>query len=206
MPDRVVVFSDEQNVYNEARRAFFEENDHYTRRNTNPYDLAKLLTDKKPTGHSNDRILQEVRIYTGMPSPAREPTIAAAVQRRVEAWKLAGVTVITRPLRYLTPTSKGDQKGIDVAMAIDIVDLALADVYDVGILCCVDQDMHPVLEFVGKNCPEVRLEVSTWRSDKHSRQVRVAGVYNWNHRLGYADYQAVCDHTNYSAAPMNLNE
>jgi uncharacterized LabA/DUF88 family protein len=200
MPDRVMVFIDEQNVYREARRAFFDEdNDHYIKGNFSPFDLATLLVGRQPIAQTSERVLQEVRVYTGMPVSEREPVVAAAVQRRVAAWTASGATVITRPLRYLTATSKGEQKGIDVAIALDVVDLAVAGAYDVGVICSVDTDMHPAIELVAQRAPSVRIEASTWWSDKHQKKIRIAGMTIWNHRLVLTDYQSICDHKSYTA-------
>ena len=87
------------------------------------------------------------------------------------------------------------EKGIDVALAIDYVRLAMERRYDVGILFSRDTDLVPCLETV----MDLRLahpEVSTWEG---SERLRVRGSHApWCHYLSATDYQAVQDPTDYT--------
>ena len=58
--------------------------------------------------------------------------------------------VITRALRYpqTWPTDPAEEKGIDVALAIDFVRFAIYGAYDVGVIMSTDSDLQPALEFV----------------------------------------------------------
>jgi NYN domain len=58
------------------------------------------------------------------------------------------VTVVQRPLRYpkAWPAEKAQEKGVDVALAVDFVVMAVTRVYDVGILVSTDTDLVPALE------------------------------------------------------------
>lgn len=65
---------------------------------------------------------------------------------------------------YLTarwpPTDKAEEKGIDVALAIDFVAMAVEDKYDVGVIASCDTDLRPALEFVHRRFGETkRVEV-----------------------------------------------
>jgi hypothetical protein len=68
-----------------------------------------------------------------------------------------GVHVCTRPLRYRNKQVKlpdgsihtfldGDEKGIDVRIALDVIRLAHQNAYDVAVLFCRDQDLSEVAE------------------------------------------------------------
>ena len=68
-----------------------------------------------------------------------------------------GVHVFTRPLRYRNKQVKlpdgsvhtfldGDEKGIDVRIALDVIRLAHQDAYDVALLFCRDQDLSEVAD------------------------------------------------------------
>jgi NYN domain len=68
-----------------------------------------------------------------------------------------GVHVCTRPLRYRNKTVRlpdgsahtfldGDEKGIDVRIALDVIRLAHENAYDVALLFCRDQDLSEVAE------------------------------------------------------------
>ena len=58
--------------------------------------------------------------------------------------------VIQRTLRYPSdwPSRKAQEKGIDVALAVDFVMMAVAEEYDVGVLMSTDTDLKPALEAV----------------------------------------------------------
>lgn len=77
MPDRVVLFTYDANVYNGARRAFFDpDRDHYALGNYDPCKLANLVVGRcapplKP------RELVDVRVYSGRPDVHRQPLRAA---------------------------------------------------------------------------------------------------------------------------------
>mgnify|MGYP001593267752 CR=1 FL=1 len=64
------------------------------------------------------------------------------------AWVNSGVTVTTRMLRYPKnwPQEKEREKGIDVALVIDFVTMAIDNQYDVGVLASVDTDLTPALQ------------------------------------------------------------
>lgn len=80
-----------------------------------------------------------------------------------------GVTVITRQLRYhwdwghreqlpppgpkapprlvtLTPWERPQEKGIDVTIALDLVEFALTDKFDVAIVVSLDRDLHEIAD------------------------------------------------------------
>lgn len=68
-----------------------------------------------------------------------------------------GIYVYTRPLRYRNKTVKlpngnehtfldGDEKGIDVRIALDVIRLANENAYDVALVFCRDQDFSEVAE------------------------------------------------------------
>jgi uncharacterized LabA/DUF88 family protein len=59
--------------------------------------------------------------------------------------------LVTRPLRY--PGQAGEkpqEKGIDVALALDFVAMAMRGEYEVGILMSTDTDLKPALELVAQ--------------------------------------------------------
>jgi len=174
MADRVVLFADDANVYNGARRAFFDpRTDHYTLGNYDPCRLANLIVDRR-TPALRHRELTDVRIYTGRPDPYRQPVRAAEHDKLASVRQAAGATVIARPLRYLN--GKGQQKGVDVAMAIDIVTMAIDGLYDVGLVASTDTDLKPALEYIVRKCPQAHVEVLGWRSPLYQGHVPSSGV------------------------------
>ena len=119
MAERVVVFVDYQNAYMGAREAFHRFGARHWDGQMNPYALGTLLI--KQSGR--ERVLGGVRIYRGMPDPAKDPISFRAFRRQVETWSRSPtVQVITRPLRYPStwPDARPQEKGIDVSIAVDL--------------------------------------------------------------------------------------
>jgi len=138
MPDRVVVFLDWQNVYKGARRAFCSPLAPSWEGQVDPVALAEHLAADSPY----DRELRQVRIYRGRPDSSLDPKGYAALSRQVGIWlqRPALVHVVMRTLRYpkgwqssRLSGERPQEKGIDVALALDFVVMAVRDEYDVGI-------------------------------------------------------------------------
>ena len=150
VPARVVVFLDWQNVYNGAREMFCTQQAPHWRGQVDPVALARHLAGDSPF----DRQLHQVRIYRGQPDGKLDPRGYSASRRQHATWQRSPlVTLVTRPLRYPQgwPTrsrvgERPQEKGIDVALAIDFVVMAVRKELDVGILMSTDTDMKPALE------------------------------------------------------------
>jgi hypothetical protein len=94
--------------------------------------------------------------------------------------------VVTRPLQYPhgwpsthEPGARPREKGIDIALAIDFVTMAIRSEYDVGILMSTDTDLKPALEAVAEltDTQGTRAEVAAWSSpEQHSRRLSIHGV------------------------------
>jgi NYN domain len=98
-----------------------------------------------------DRVLHEVRVYRGLPSPTRQPKGYAAARAQISVWQqLPKVKVVTRPLQYPDnwPTEKANEKGVDLQLALDMALMAHKRAYEVGILMSLDTDLKPILESV----------------------------------------------------------
>jgi hypothetical protein len=118
---RVVVFLDYQNVYHRAREAFCARDAPAREGQVDLLALGRLLASRVPGGS-----LTSVRAYRGRPSRRLDPRSYAAFRRQTwaQAERGAGlVIVIARDLRYPPdwPTWPAQEKGIDVALAVDFV-------------------------------------------------------------------------------------
>jgi hypothetical protein len=87
-----------------------------------PLGLAELVASRG----LGCRELKEVRVYRGRPDVNHEPRTYWANVRQSDAQVSAGdgkVTVVTRTLRYPPdwPETHAQEKGIDVALAVDFV-------------------------------------------------------------------------------------
>lgn len=107
---------------------------------------------------------------------------------------------MSRPLRYPTdyPTSKPEEKGIDVQLAIDFVAGAIDGTYDVGIIASTDTDLVPAIDFVaGRFGGQRTVQVAAWSSGGYAPRIGSQSPRIWCHFLREADYEAIKDLTDY---------
>lgn len=202
MPKRLILFIDAQNMYWGARDAFFKGTDSHVLGQFDPIKLGHLIAGRKPHGDEHeDRELKEVRIYTGSPDSTKAPQTYGAHRRQAATWQKSGVTVTARTLRYPRrwPTEKAEEKGIDVALAIDFVVMAVEDEYDIGVIASTDTDLRPALEYVIQR-PGVCAEAAAW-DGAIKKELSVPGQHLWCHRLARPDYDSVVDYTDYNLKP-----
>lgn len=204
MPDgvqRVWVFIDAQNVYRDTRRAFHDEAAPSHLGQVDPVKLATLLTELGTAPPGRTRVLEECRVYAGLPSPDREPKSNAAKLRQRSAWEASGAKVALRPIRYPRrwPEERAEEKGVDVELAVDLVFNAARRHFDVGIVVSTDTDLVPALQAVSdlnRAWGAPRVEVAAWRAVR--KRLRLPGVPIWCHLLTEPHYQVVRDDTRYA--------
>lgn len=194
---RTFVLIDSQNMYKGARRAFFAESAPSRHGQYDPQSLAELLVSRHPNGRV--RTLAETCIYTGRPSAAANPKGNSANTRQCQAWEARGVTVHWRPLQYINGRPPSE-KGIDIAIAVDLMKAATSGHFDVAIACSADSDLAPAIEVVmdGYGGGTMKVEVAGWREGNYGQRIWVPGRdlgINW---LCRNNYDAVQDHTDYS--------
>ena len=197
---RVTLFLDYQNVYHRAREAFCSRNAPASEGQVDPLARGVLLTSRVPA-----RGLAGVRLYRGRPSGPRDPRSYAAFRRQSAAQMQGGrglVTVVARSLRYPPdwPHRPVQEKGIDVALAVDIVMVAREEC-DVAIVFSSDTDLLPALEAVIalQSGQAPRCEVAAWAAPGvRPRALSVRGVRLRQHLLGPDDFHAVADGTDYA--------
>ena len=117
-------------------------------------------------------------VYSGRPDPNRDKRSHAAHMRQSNRWRANGATVITQGLRYppTWPTDPAQEKGIDVALAIDFVRLAITGAYDIGVMMSTDTDLLPALRFVyDHDLGVIHAAVAAWGIPTDSRRLRLPG-------------------------------
>ncbi len=165
---RAVSFFDGQNLFHCAKAAFG-----YTYPNYDPVALAGAVCA------SQGWKCEQVRFYTGVPDANDNPfwnhfRVAKGAQMGRE-----GVHVFMRPLRYRNRQVKipggsvhtfldGDEKGIDVRIALDIIRLAHEDKFDVALVFSRDQDLSEVAD-------EVRVIAR-----EQQRWIKIASAYPYS--------------------------
>lgn len=147
-PKRAIVFFDGQNLFYAAREAFG-----YTHPNYDVQALAEWVCGQ------NGWQLEEARFYTGIPTAEDNLKWNTFWSRKLSAMGKLGVYVFTRHLRYRnrpvvlpdgtrTSVLVGQEKGVDVRIALDIVRAAREGRCDVIVVFSQDQDLSEVAEEV----------------------------------------------------------
>ena len=143
---RTIAFVDGQNLFHAAREAFG-----YTYPNYNPLALAKRIC------HDQGWHLDQTRFYTGIPAASDNAHWHHFWTAKLAVLGYRGVHVYARPLRYRNKQVQlpngsthtflgGEEKGIDVRIALDVMRLAHSKTYDVGLVFSQDQDLSEVAD------------------------------------------------------------
>ena len=196
-PLRLALFIDAQNAYRGARASFFPHGGAASNGQFDPVRLGQLLAARGGPGGRNC-VLTEARVYTGRPDSRLDHKTYAAHMKQCARWEADGATVIWRPLRY-PPRRTGlppQEKGIDVALCIDFVTMAIDGAFDIGIIMSTDTDLLPALEFTRNRYPATRYPaVAAWNG---RRRLSLPNGNLWCHWLSENDYRTVADDTNYN--------
>jgi len=161
-----MVFVDGQNLTHAVRHAFG-----YTYPN---FDVLKLAREICAAKHWE---LVQVHFYTGIPSATDDSRWHEFWSAKLLAMsRNPAVRVYSRPLRYRMKSIRlpdgeklairvGEEKGIDVRLALDVVRHAVTGEYDIAVILSQDQDFTEVAS-------EVRRI-----SRKQKRWIKVASAY-----------------------------
>jgi uncharacterized LabA/DUF88 family protein len=207
-PDaRVLVFIDGQNAYKTCERL-------YAHGPCHPILLAERL--------AAGRKLVGVRYYSGVHDPSIESAGRARSDRRHNLMRSVGVTVIERMLRYrwewgfdpkvlpdprnnvgqqiqvsVSPYQRAREKGIDLAIGLDVVDLALHGLMDVAVVVSSDNDLCEAARSTHEQTREqgrVSVEAAVFND---SRRPILLKHYDYTHQLRYQDFDAARDSFDY---------
>ena len=136
---RTIVFVDGQNLYHLARVAWpSPSSSPYAWPSYDVEKLAHALTSKSPS-----RVLTEIRFYTGVPDPA-----AGSSQRfwhgfwsnKIRYLRSRGVYVYRGRVN-----TGGQEKGVDVSLALDLVQATYDQRYEAAIIVSQDSDFGPAV-------------------------------------------------------------
>ncbi len=145
---RTAAFFDGQNLFHAAREAFG-----YTWPN---YDVAKLTHAVcQMKGWTPGRIY----FYTGLPSVKDDPFWNHFWTAKLAVMGTRGIRTYSRHLKYrnqlvhvpgggVTTALVGQEKGIDIRIALDVVRMARENQYDVALIFSQDQDLSEVADEV----------------------------------------------------------
>jgi uncharacterized LabA/DUF88 family protein len=156
---RVRVFIDGQNVFKGCE-------ERYGHGHVHPILLARAVLA--------GRALAGIRYYSGVHDPHVNPRLHGLAQRRHALMRRTGVTVVERQLRYrwewgldqrvlpdprkfsadhkldvqVSPHRRAREKGIDLALGLDVVDLSLHRMMDVAVIVSSDTDLTEAARMV----------------------------------------------------------
>lgn len=212
---RVMVFVDGQNLYKRCRELFGHPLCH-------PHLLAQHLAGPRTVNWV------ACRFYTGRPNPnvPGESPKTRNLDRRLGAMRSAGVTVVTRELRYhwtwghrdplpapregampvtveMRPWQRPQEKGVDLKLGLDAVEFALSGLYDVGIIVSLDRDMAEIPRSIRglsrHMSTPVRLEAAVPVGNR--RAPTVLQGFDFTHQITEAIFERIRDDTDYTVDP-----
>lgn len=145
---RTFAFFDGQNLFHAVKEAFG-----YTYPNYDPILLAQNTCLRQ--GWQLDKIL----FYTGVPAEHDNKFWSDFWTKKLAIMGTRGVSVFSRELRYQNKIIKlrdgsqesilmGQEKGIDVRIALDVIRFAWDQVFDVALIFSQDQDLSEVADEV----------------------------------------------------------
>lgn len=203
-PLKIAVLLDWQNIYNGAREAFGLQNQGHVGGNVDPWHLGRLLA-AAPDSTGEQRELHEVRVYRGLPDQARDERTYRAFRAQTATWERAGgdrLKVCARKLRYPPRHAVGQkpqEKGVDVWLAIDLVQRAIRKTVDRVVVFSTDTDMVPALELAVAECGPQFIEVAAWAGpNQTAAMLRVPGARIVQRALRREMYDRLHDPTDYN--------
>ena len=170
MPDepttkRTYAFFDGQALYHAAKEAFG-----YRYPNYAPSVLAKTICSEKGWQ------LDQIYFYPGVPAISDNPFWNHFWTAKMAVMGTRGVHTFSRELRYrnqrvILPDGSestilvGQEKGIDIRIALDVVRLAREKCFDVAIIFSQDQDLSEMAQEI----KQISIEQSRW--------IKIASAY-----------------------------
>ncbi len=147
-PKRTIVFVDGQNLFYGAKHAFGYKYPNYD---------VKTLAEKICTLENWE--LTQIRFYTGVPDINDNKFWHIFWTNKLASMGQKGIEVYSRKLKYRNQTVTlpsgqkhttlvGQEKGVDVRIALDIMRLAREKVFDVCLVISQDQDLSEVADEV----------------------------------------------------------
>ena len=155
---RTIAFIDGQNLFYAAKKAFG-----YPYPNYDPKRLAERI------GTARGWDLTESYFYTGIPDATDNPFWNHFWTAKLAVMGTRGVQTFARALRYRNQSIRlpdktattilvGQEKGVDIRIALDMVRLARENRFDVAIVFSQDQDLSEAADEV----KAISIEQSRW--------------------------------------------
>ncbi len=182
MTDRVAVYLDYQNVHLTGRDTYARGRETYECV-PEPSMIADMIGSRRP-----DSQVVAVNVYRGRPDPRHEPKPASANDQQANQWQRrdSRVKMVRRPLTYRRwPDHPPVEKGVDVKLAVDLIQAAMAHTYDALVIFSSDTDLQPAVDLAAEIGAVI--EVACWQG---SNRLEAPGE-GVCHYLGAADWRKV---------------
>ena len=137
LPMRTLVLIDGQNLYRLVMRAYGPGRPYYWP----SYDVVKLAHALAST--TSGRTVSEIRFYTGVPRQSQDAPWNKFWNNKLRAMQRQGVYVYRGRLR--ADGQDIQEKGVDVSLAIDLVQATHQQSYDNAIIVSQDSDLEPAV-------------------------------------------------------------
>ena len=137
---RTIIFFDGQNLFHGAREAWSP----WPRVPGSPYgypsyDVEKLALSL--VSREGGRSLREIRFYTGVPASHKSQKWHGFWSNKLRVLDRRGIYVYKGRIN-----PGGQEKGVDVSIAIDLVRLTYEQTYETAIIVSSDSDLGPAIE------------------------------------------------------------
>ena len=154
------------------------------------YDVVKLA--EALVWMKTGRTVEEVRFYTGVPNRSARPTLNGFWENKLKHLESQGVEVYRGRVN-----SGGQEKGVDVSIALDLIRATYEKRFDVSIIVSQDSDFGPAVLLAKQIASEQgrTLEFESAFPVSHGSKRGVPGT-TWVH-IDQATYDACHDPTDY---------
>lgn len=206
----VAVFMDWQNVYGAAREAFDLRQAPPERGNFNPLAVGRFLATGNKRG--SDGKLVRVEIHRGSPDPNLSPKAHGAAEQQRKAWLALDPEIMAphlRPVRVNPKTGREEEKGVDVALAVSVLEHILLKKCEVAVIFSHDSDMLPAVETICRlrdaEVAKGSVETASWQSDLHHKRIPPAKT-KWGSPWGVVNQTLKVELFDKVETPINYAE
>lgn len=195
---RTVVFVDRQNLYHLARTTWAPAPRVVGSPYAYPsYDVQKLATAL--CARLPGRALNQIRFYTGVPSPGEDAYWHGFWSNKLRFLGGQGIYVYRGRIN-----PGGQEKGVDVSIAVDLVEFTYNQAYETALLVSQDWDLGPAVALAKKIARAQGRQLSfisvfPFEAGKGGSPRGVPGC-TWMH-IDRALYDACRDFTDYRMTP-----
>lgn len=163
--DKVAVFLDYENVHRTGHHLYAAFGEPVYSTVVDPIQIAERLARKR----NRESMVNEIQIFRGRPVPEHQPTPASQNDIQAARWESdARVTLHRRDLKYEfyeDGTFSAREKGVDVALAVALVEGAMLGRFDAAIVFSSDTDLVPAVE-LAYHRTSAHIELACWTGGK----------------------------------------